>query len=102
MAPRPVFGFDDPGVRIEADFPGQTLFNGLLRDRLRRCRQEKSFDRPAVVIDGLRRRHVQHGFAVECRNLDEHRAGLLCATAAYRAEDACPLTAAQIGRDPYA
>ena len=30
----PVFGLDDPGVGIEADFPGETFFHCRLRHRI--------------------------------------------------------------------
>ena len=57
--------------------------------------------RPAgFVIGGLRRRRVEHRVAVEQRDLDEHRAGLLRAAPAHRAEHALGLAAAQIGRHP--
>ena len=100
MPPCPVLGLDDPDVRIEADFLGETLFHRLLRHRLRRRRREHALDRPAVVIDGLRRRRVQHGVAVEQRHLDEHRARLLRAAPAHGAEHAFGLAAAQIGGHP--
>ena len=72
------------------------------RHRLRRCRRENALDRPAVVIDRLRRRRIQHGIAVEQRHLDEDRAGLLRAAPAHRAEYPLGLAAAQISRHPYA
>ena len=59
-------------------------------------------DRPAVVIDRLRRRHVEHGIAVEQRHLHEHRPGFFRAAPAHRAEYALGLAAAQISRHPYA
>ena len=101
VTPGPVLGLDDPDVGIEADFLGETLFHRLLRHRLRRGWREQALDRPAVVIDGLRRGRVQHRVAVEQRHLDEHRACLLRAAPAHGAEDALGLAAAQIGRHPY-
>ena len=102
MPPCPVLGLDDPGIRIEPDFLGETFFHRWFRHRLRRCRRENALDRPAVVIDRLRRRHVQHGVAVEQRDLDEYRAGLFRAAPAHGAEHALGLAAAQISRHPYA
>src|ERR1700722_4311601 len=102
MSPCPVLGLDDPSIRIEADFLCKTLFYRLLRHRLRRGRREKTLDRPAVVIDRLRRRHIEHGVAVEQRHLDENGAGLLRAAPAHRAEHAFGLATAQISRHPYA
>ena len=40
MPPCPVLGLDDPGVGIEAEFLGETLFDLLLRHRLRRDLRE--------------------------------------------------------------
>ena len=51
MPPRPVLGLDDPGVGIEAELLGETLFHGLLRHRLRRSRREQPLGRAALVID---------------------------------------------------
>src|ERR1700753_802654 len=100
MPPGPVLGFDDPGIRVEAQLTGETLFDRGLGDRLRRGCNEQPLDRTALVIDRLRRRGIQHGVAVEQRDLDEHRAGLLRATLAHGTKDALGLAAAQIGGDP--
>ena len=101
MPPCPVLGLDDPGVGIEADFLGETLFHRSCSGT--GCGEVGANTRSIgrlVVIDGLRRRRIQHGVAVEQRDLDEHRAGLLRAAPAHRAEDALGLAAAQIGRHP--
>src|SRR4051794_17036282 len=102
MPPGPVLGLDDPDIRIETDFLGETFFDHLLRHRLRRCRRKKALARPALVIDRLRRGRVQHGIAVERRHLDEHRARLLRAALAHGAEDSLGLATTQIRRYPYA
>ena len=70
------------------------------RHRLRRCRREKAIDRPAVIIDRLRCRHVEHRSAIHQRHLDEDGACLLGPAPAYGAEYAFGLAAAQIGRHP--
>src|SRR5216683_4276707 len=102
MPPCLVLGLNDPGVRVEPDFLDQTLFHGRFRHGFSRRRRKNALDRPAVVIDRLRCRHVQHGIAVEQRHLDEHRAGFFGAAPAYRAEYSLGLAAAQISRHPNA
>ena len=61
---------------------------------------EQPLGRPAIVIDGLRRRCIQHGVAVEQRHLDEHRPRLLRPALAHGAEYSLGLAAAQIGGHP--
>src|SRR6185437_16375449 len=100
MPPGLVLGLDNPGIRIEADFPGQALLHRSFGLRLFRNRHEEALDRPAVVINRLRRRHVQHRIAVERGHLDEDGARLLRPAPAHRAEHALALAAAQIGRNP--
>src|SRR3979411_1864064 len=102
MPPCLVLSLDDPGVRLEPDFLDQTLFHGRFRHGLSRCRRENALDRPAVVIDRLRCRHVEHGIAIEQRNLDEYRAGLFRAAPAHGAEYPLGLAAAQVSCHPYA
>jgi hypothetical protein len=100
MPTRPVFGFNDPGVRIEPDFLGETLFYRGFRHRLRRCGHEEALDRPTVVIDGLRRRDVEHGLSVEQRHLYKHCSSFFSATPAHGPEYAFGLAAAQVSRYP--
>src|SRR5690242_5389909 len=100
MPPGLVLGLDDPGVGIEADFLGKPLLDRWLGQRLLRDGREEPFNRPAVVIDRLRRRSIEHGAAVHGRDLDEDGTSLLGAAPAYRAEHAGGLAAAQIGRHP--
>ncbi len=100
MPPCPVLGLNDPGIRVEPDFLGETLFHRGFRHGLFRCRREEALDRPAVVIDRLRRRDVEHGIAVEQRDLDEDRAGLFRAAPAHGAEYAFGLAAAQVSGHP--
>src|SRR5260370_10906606 len=73
----------------------------MFRHGLSRCRRENALDRPAVVIDRLRRRHVQHGIAVEQRTLDEYRASLFRAAPAHGAEYPLGLATSQVSRHPY-
>src|SRR6266699_1662968 len=96
MPPGLVLGLDDPCIGIEADFLDDALFDRLFGERLRRDRREETLDRPAVVIDRLRRRHIQHGLAVKACDLDEYGAGLFRAAPAHRAEHPRGLAAAQI------
>jgi hypothetical protein len=95
-----VFGLDDPGIRIEADFLGEALLDGVLRQGLLRDRHEEAIDRAAVVIDGLWRRRVQHRIAVEQRHLHEYRPRLLGTATAHRPEHALGLAPAQVGGNP--
>src|SRR5271169_5956991 len=101
VSPCPVLGLHDPRIRIEPEFFDKTRFHGLFRQWLLRYRDEKTLDRPAVVIDGLRRRHEQHGIAIEQRHLDEHGTSFIRAAPTYGAKDAGGLAAAQISRHPY-
>src|ERR1700749_3592985 len=65
MSPRPILSLDDPGIRIEKNLPGKTLLHRLLGQGLSRDRHEEALDGSAIVIDRLRRRHIQHGIAVK-------------------------------------
>ena len=100
MPPCPVLGLDNPGVGIEPQFLGEALLHGWLRHRLQRSGHEQALGRAALVIDGLRRRCIQHGVAVEQRHLDEHRPRLLRPALAHGAEYSLGLAAAQIGGHP--
>src|SRR5262245_9557801 len=100
MPPFPVLGLDDPGVGIEADFLGEALFDRSFWPGVRRERAEEAVERPRVIIEGLRRWREQQGAAIHQRDLDEDCASLLGTSASYRAKNACPLTASQIGGDP--
>src|SRR5215475_5746436 len=59
-----VFSLDDPCVRIKTDFPYNSLLYRLFCYRFLRCRREESLDRPAVVIDCLWCRYIEHRLAV--------------------------------------
>ena len=100
MPPCPILGLDDPGVRIEPDFLGQRSSTEASGTGCGDVGGKDALDRPAVVIDRLRRRHVQHGIAVEQRDLDEDGAGLFGTPPAHRTEYALGLATAQISRNP--
>ena len=84
-----------------SEYVGQEKIRGQLSIFIEAARRRKeSLDRPALVIDGLRRRRVEHGIAIERGDLDEYRTRLLRAAPAHRAENSLGLAAAQIGGHP--
>ena len=101
MTPGAVLDFEDPRVRVEAQFPREAFLDlGLGSGLFAEAPAEHSVRWPRVVEDALRRRTEQLGGAVEPIELDENSPGLLGTTPAHGRKGSFDMTAADIGRDP--
>ena len=101
MPSGPILGFDNPQIRIEAEFARQPRLDiSLSRGLASQTMHEGAVHRTAIVERGLRCRPIQVGGAVQAIELDEDCAGLVGAVPAYRCEHAFHLASPDIGGDP--
>src|SRR3954465_10889238 len=101
MPSRSILDFDDPGVRIEADFAHKTFLDLRFRRRLLAQTAAKStIGRMCLVKRRLRRRAKQLRGPIKPVQLHKDRPCLFRAAAAHGSEGAFEMAAANISRHP--
>src|SRR5262245_2647860 len=101
MTPGAVLDFEDPGVRVEAQFPREAFLDLRLRSRLlAETPAEQSIRWMRVVEGALRRRTEELRRAVEPVQLHENGPSLLSTAPPHGGESPFGVAAADVRRDP--
>src|SRR5262250_2597908 len=101
MAAGPILDLDDPGVRIESNLAGETIFHELLqRRRDPETTGECTLGRMRLLEDGLGSRAKQFRRPVEPIELDKDGAGFVGTVPPDCRKGAGAVTTAHVSRHP--